>query len=116
MRIGELAARSGLATSAIRYYEQAGLLPKAKRGANGYRVYAETALDRLAVIRLGQDLGFALDAIRAVVVLEGTTFKNALTEKLDARVREIDRMMKTLRAQRESLVATKRKLQTSTSA
>lgn len=113
MNIGELAARSGVSTSAIRYYEQAGLLPKATRGANGYRIYSEATLDRLELVRLGQELGFALDAIRAVVDLEGTTFQNALMEKVEARLREIDRMTKTLRTQRKSLMATKQKLETS---
>lgn len=116
MKIGELAARSGVATSAIRYYEQAGLLPKAQRGANGYRVYSEATLNQLELVRLGQNLGFALDAIRAVVGLEGTTFQNALMEKVEARLHEIDRMMQTLTAQRESLMATKRELQTSAGA
>jgi DNA-binding transcriptional MerR regulator len=47
MKIGELAARSGIAASAIRYYEQAGLMPKAERGANGYRAYGDSALERV---------------------------------------------------------------------
>lgn len=37
MKIGELAKRSGIAASAIRYYEQAGLLPAVARAGNGYR-------------------------------------------------------------------------------
>ncbi|MGH2488491.1 MAG: MerR family DNA-binding transcriptional regulator, partial [Candidatus Limnocylindria bacterium] len=37
MRIGELASLTGLATSAVRYYEQLGLVPKPERTASGYR-------------------------------------------------------------------------------
>ena len=37
MKIGELSRLTGLATSAIRFYEASGLLPSAERGANGYR-------------------------------------------------------------------------------
>ena len=44
MNIGKLAAQAGLATSAIRYYEKAGLLPTAAR-TNGRRVYPAEALN-----------------------------------------------------------------------
>jgi MerR-like DNA binding protein len=40
MRIGELARASGIAPSAVRYYEQLGLLPAPERTASGYRSYA----------------------------------------------------------------------------
>ncbi len=58
MKIGELAQRAGVAASAIRYYEQLGLLPKPVRGVNGYRVYSDSALERLHLIQIGQNLGF----------------------------------------------------------
>lgn len=86
MKIGELAERSGLAASAIRYYEQQGLLPKASRSANGYRVYSETSLERLHLIQIGQNLGFALDTIRGVLSLEGMAYQDSLMQKLDARL------------------------------
>ncbi|WP_070358933.1 MerR family transcriptional regulator [Duganella sp. HH105] len=110
MKIGELAQRSGVAASAIRYYERAGLLPKAVRGANGYRVYAEAALERLHLIQIGQNLGFTLEAIRAVSVLEGAAFQDGLLHKLDARLGEIEQMEQTLGAQRASLLETREKL------
>jgi len=113
MKIGELAERSGLAPSAIRYYEKAGLLPKAARGANGYRVYAETALERLHLIQIGQNLGFTLEAIRSVALLEGVAFQDGLLHNLDARLGEIEQMMQTLRVQRESLLDTRQRLQQS---
>jgi len=113
MKIGELAERSGLAPSAIRYYEKAGLLPKAARGANGYRVYAETALERLHLIQIGQNLGFTLEAIRSVSLLEGVAFQDGLLHNLDARLGEIEQMMQTLRVQRESLLDTRQRLQQS---
>jgi DNA-binding transcriptional MerR regulator len=50
MKIGELAERSGIPASSIRYYEKEGLLPKAQRGANGYRVYQDGAIDRMFVL------------------------------------------------------------------
>ncbi len=113
MKIGELAERSGLAASAIRYYEQAGLLPKAERGANGYRVYAEAALERLHVIQIAQNLGFSLDAIRAVMDKQGSEFQLDLMRTLDQRLAEIEKMMLTLHEQRAHLLEVKQKLRDS---
>lgn len=79
MKIGELAERVGMAASAIRYYEQQGLLPKAVRGVNGYRVYSESALERLHLIQIGQNLGFSLQAIRGVLALQGSAYEGADT-------------------------------------
>jgi DNA-binding transcriptional MerR regulator len=85
--IGELAARSGIAASAIRYYEQAGLMPKAERGANGYRAYGDSALERVNLIQIGQKLGLTLEAIRAVMALEGDALHEGLMKNLDAACR-----------------------------
>ena len=59
LSIGEMAKRSGVRTSAIRYYEKIGLLPKAPR-VNGRRRYDETALERLAIIRFAKGVGFGI--------------------------------------------------------
>lgn len=66
LTIGEVAARTGLRTSALRYYEAAGVLPPAER-VSGQRRYDETVLARLAVVRLAQDAGFSVAEIRALV-------------------------------------------------
>ena len=113
MKIGELAERSGLAASAIRYYERVGLLPKPKRGANGYREYGDATLEQLHVIDIGQSLGFTLDAIRAVLALEGDALREGLMQNLAARLVEIDKMALALQAQRTSLMETERKLRES---
>ena len=60
--IGELARRTGLATSALRYYEHIGLLPPAAR-AGGRRHYRASSAERVAVIRLCQNAGFTLAEI-----------------------------------------------------
>ena len=64
--IGELARRTGTATSALRYYERIGLLPPAER-AGGRRHYPPSSADRLALIRLCQDAGFTLAEIRELL-------------------------------------------------
>ncbi|MFI0940365.1 MerR family transcriptional regulator [Streptomyces sp. NPDC021020] len=66
MRIGELAGRSGVAASTLRYYEGLGLLPAAGRTGSGYRVYGEDAVERLAVIGAAKGLGLALEEVGAV--------------------------------------------------
>jgi MerR family redox-sensitive transcriptional activator SoxR len=61
--IGEVAARSGLAASAIRYYESEGLIAKPAR-RNGRRVYDESILDELGLIELAKRAGFSVAEIR----------------------------------------------------
>jgi len=66
LRIGEVAARSGLATSAIRFYEAERLIPKPDR-RNGQRVYPEAVLDQLALIDLAKRAGFTVAEIKQLV-------------------------------------------------
>ncbi|MGW0845647.1 MerR family transcriptional regulator [Streptomyces sp. NPDC002787] len=66
MRIGELAARAGTTTRALRYYEARGLLP-ARRTGNGYRTYDDEDLKLLRQIRTLQDFGFDLEETRPFV-------------------------------------------------
>ena len=60
--IGELARRTGVAASALRYYERIGLLSPAGR-AGGRRHYPPSSTERVALIRLCQDAGFTLAEI-----------------------------------------------------
>jgi MerR family transcriptional regulator, redox-sensitive transcriptional activator SoxR len=61
--ISEVARQVGLSASAIRYYEQIGILLPPRR-VSGQRRYDDTVLYRLAVVRTAQDAGFTLDEIR----------------------------------------------------
>src|SRR5438105_1048980 len=63
LAISEVARVFGLRTSAIRYYEQIGILPPPLR-RSGQRRYGETILFRLAVIQRARETGFTLDEIR----------------------------------------------------
>lgn len=103
MKIGELADKTGMASSAIRYYEQSGLLPKPERGANGYRDYSEAAVERLRRIQMAQSLGFSLETIRSVFASHEELSKDDLLRKLDGRLQEIERLMDTLREQQQHL-------------
>lgn len=68
LTIGELAERSGVATSALRYYENHGLIAS-RRTSGNQRRYAREMLRRVAFIRASQRVGIALDAIRDVMRL-----------------------------------------------
>ena len=57
MKIAELARRAGVATSAVRFYEEAGVLPAGPRLANGYREYRDTDLARLRLVVALRRLG-----------------------------------------------------------
>src|SRR6267378_8375728 len=63
LAISDVARVFGLRTSAIRYYEQIGILPPPIR-KNGQRRYDNSALFRLAVVQRAQESGFTLDEIR----------------------------------------------------
>jgi MerR family transcriptional regulator, redox-sensitive transcriptional activator SoxR len=63
LTIGELAARSGVATSALRYYESRRLIAAARTGGNQRR-YPRAALRRVAFIRAAHEVGLSLDEIR----------------------------------------------------
>ncbi len=67
MRIGELAKRSGLTTSTIRFYESKGLLNAVSRQENGYRAYPLEAVAVLAIITNAQQTGFSLDEIKQIL-------------------------------------------------
>ena len=69
MLIGDLAAAAGLSAKAIRFYEQAGLLPGPPRTPGGYRDYPPGATSRLAFIRQAQAAGFTLAEIRSILAI-----------------------------------------------
>jgi MerR family transcriptional regulator, copper efflux regulator len=69
MLIGDLAAVGGLSAKAIRFYEQAGLLPGPPRTPAGYRDYPPRMVERLAFIRQAQAAGFTLAEIRGILAV-----------------------------------------------
>jgi DNA-binding transcriptional MerR regulator len=98
--ISEVAKRSGIPSSALRYYEEKGLIVSTgRRGLR--RLFADDVLERLALIRLGQAAGFSLDEIACLFAADGAgrIDRDALTTKAD----ELDRTIKRLSAMRDSL-------------
>ncbi|MDB5529268.1 MAG: helix-turn-helix protein [Devosia sp.] len=68
--IGEAARHSGVKIPTIRYYEQIGLLPAPDRTEGNRRLYDAPTLQRLAFIRHARELGFEIEAIRALLTLQ----------------------------------------------
>src|SRR3954447_2839580 len=66
LSIGEVAARSGVAASALRFYEDAGLV-QAERSDGGQRRYERDVLRRVAFIRVAQRVGLSLDEVRSAL-------------------------------------------------
>jgi MerR family redox-sensitive transcriptional activator SoxR len=66
LTIGELSARSGVASSALRYYERLGLI-RANRTGGNQRRYERAELRRVAFIRIAQQVGVSLEEIRAAL-------------------------------------------------
>ncbi|MGV8919794.1 MAG: MerR family transcriptional regulator [Pseudomonas sp.] len=62
MKIGEVAAHTGVSVDALRFYEEKGLI-RPHRAANGYRYYSEQTLQLVGYIKLAQQLGFSLREI-----------------------------------------------------
>src|SRR4029453_3571449 len=69
LRISQLAERSGFRPSALRYYEQVGLLEAAERTPAGYRMYEESAVPRLQFIDGAKQLGLPLEEIRELIAV-----------------------------------------------
>lgn len=91
MRIGEIARQSGLAPSAVRYYEELGLLPEPARTASGYRAYTDDTLDRLTFIRSAQAVGLTLAEVGQVLGVRdaGEAPCRVVTDLIDRRHIEV---------------------------
>ena len=97
--ISEVARRSGIPASALRYYERRGLI-RSLDGGGVRRKFAPQVLDQLALVALGQAAGFSLDEIRAMFTPQGAKIDRAM---LSAKADEIDRMVKRLKAMSDGL-------------
>ncbi|MFC4122157.1 MerR family transcriptional regulator [Nonomuraea zeae] len=98
--IGEVSRRTGLAASALRFYERKGLIEA--EGRNGLRrAYRPETLDRLALITCARDAGFTLSEIAEF--LRARPSDARLRERLAAKEREVDARVSQLTRLRDSL-------------
>lgn len=96
MRVGELAQRSGLSASTLRYYEKLGLLPRVSRTSSGYREYPKDTLDQIALIRRAKELGFSLREIRALLSPPRGASRETLLAAVASKLTELERARRAL--------------------
>jgi DNA-binding transcriptional MerR regulator len=105
MKIGELARRTGLTASRIRFYEKTGLLTSVERKENGYREYGPEALWMLEIIASAQGAGFSLEEIRCLLPDSQAVWQHdALLASLQRKVSEIDLLLQRLAQSKAQLL------------
>ncbi|HEY7292489.1 MAG TPA: redox-sensitive transcriptional activator SoxR [Vicinamibacterales bacterium] len=101
MTIGEVAARSGVATSALRFYEEQGLIHSERNDA-GHRRYPRVVIRLVAFIVFAQKVGLSLDEIRSELArlprnrvperADWTKLSGAWKKRIRARIEELERL------------------------
>ena len=104
LRIGEVAERTGLRTSAIRYYEDLKLITPAGR-AGGSRRYDDSAVDRLELIAFAKAAGFSLREIRRLLsgFTDGTPASERWRVLAENKLADLDRAAEKIEAMRAIL-------------
>lgn len=106
MQIKELAARTGLSPKTIRFYEESGILPPARRLANGYRTYDEEDVERVRFVAGARHFSFSLDDISEILSLRDhgeapcrhvLDLLAAKADEIALRIRELQKMEEELR-------------------
>ena len=106
MKIGELARRTGLAKSKIRFYEEKSLLNQVERKANGYRSYPQQAESILNLILNGQQAGFSLEELRALLPQTNDDWQHdALMTALRQKVTDIELLQQKLARNKAKLLS-----------
>jgi DNA-binding transcriptional MerR regulator len=101
LTIGELARRTGVATSALRYYEELGLLPAPAR-SSGQRRYPESAVGLVGAILVLRDAGFSLAEQKAFMASHGVSLDD--WQRLAQRkLAELDEQITKAQAAREAI-------------
>ncbi|HET9941679.1 MAG TPA: MerR family transcriptional regulator [Candidatus Eisenbacteria bacterium] len=104
--IREVAARTGVSVHTLRYYERAGLLPRAGRSAAGYRLYTAESVRRVMLVRTLRSVGFGIKELRGLgavtdLRIPTATMRARLRAKRDqvsGQLRDLERAWKLLDA------------------
>ncbi|WP_129307838.1 MerR family transcriptional regulator [Streptomyces sp. L2] len=108
MQIGEVAERTGLSLRTIRHYEEVGLVVPSARSKGGFRLYTESDVERLMVIRRMKPLDFSLEEMRDLLEITdrlGRADSPPDGEELARLRRRLDAYRETADARCESLRA-----------
>jgi DNA-binding transcriptional MerR regulator len=105
LKIGDLAAQTGVTAKTIRFYETAGVLPPPQRSANGYRLYGRDAADLLRFIKQARGLDLTLAEIKALVAIRrrGDVPCSHVYQLLNQKAEDLARKLKDVTALRREL-------------
>jgi len=114
LTVGVLARKTGVTAKTVRYYEAIGLLPEARRGANGYRYYPRETVNRVGFIQRAKLLGLSLAEIRDLLAASEdglcTEIAPELYQVLERKIEECDQQLRELAALRRTLAAAAERL------
>lgn len=102
MTIGQVAKKSGLNPSAIRYYEASGILPSPAR-LSGRRVYGSEVLPLLAWVRFLRNTGFSIGEVRSLSGPRDIRFSAAMRQLAQAKIAELEALAAQANAMRRLL-------------
>jgi len=97
LQIGDVAKRAGVSIDTLRYYEKVRLLPRAKRSAGGFRLFAPELIERVRFIKQAQELGFSLEEIKGLLTTGGAEECERVRELLLRKLSELDERLKSMR-------------------
>lgn len=105
LRVGEVAARTGVSVDTVRYYERRRLLPRAARTHGGFRVFGPEAIERILFIKQAQGLGFTLNEVAQLLTGggQGAAECRGVRDLLRAKIAELDERMALMRDFRRTL-------------
>jgi MerR family redox-sensitive transcriptional activator SoxR len=102
LTIGEVADRSGVATSALRFYEERGLIRSERAPSSGHRRYPRSVIRRVAFIVFAQRIGLTLDEVGAELAklpenrvptrADWAKLSSSWTGRIDERIAELERL------------------------
>jgi MerR family Zn(II)-responsive transcriptional regulator of zntA len=106
--IHELSEKLDMTAKAIRYYEQAGIIPPPTRNKSNYRVYSEKDLKRLDFIKKARSVNFSLEDIKAIIGIkeEGKLPCNKVVGLLEEKITELDKQIEEMIKFRKQLAGT----------
>ena len=106
LTIGELAKRCGVNLETVRYYERRNILLPPPRTVSGYRIYPDSALDRLRFVIQARELGFSLDEIKEFIdlLIDQPSITLEVQKRAEAKIADINEKMRILRRMKKVLL------------
>ena len=106
LRVGEVARAVGVNRETLRYYERRGLIEEPERTPGGHRLYPDTTVTTLRVIKAAQRLGFSLDEVADLIEVGRRRGRdNGLQSRAQAKLEEVEARIADLAMIRDNLVA-----------